>query len=281
MLAKFDPAEVLRLVEAERVTRLYLVPTMATALLAEPSLGARELSSLVQISVGGAPAAPTMLAELEDRFGCQAICGYGLTEAAPQLTKALDKPGAAPSAAHRATTGLPILGVDVRVRGEGDREVPWDGRTAGEVCVRSNHVMAEYWRRPEETAAALAGGWLRTGDVAVVDADGYLTIVDRKKDLIISGGENISSVEIEKVLAAHPAVLEVAVVGVPHERWGEVPQAWVVVRAGHSVEADALVAWAREHLAGFKVPKDVRLVPDLPKGGTGKIQKNALRAAGA
>jgi len=140
--------------------------------------------------------------------------------------------------------------------------------------------MAGYWQRPEETAAALAGGWLHTGDIAVVDPEGYLTIVDRKKDLIISGGENVSSVEVEKVLAHHPAVAEVAVVGVPDERWGEVPQAWVVARPGTRVTAAELIAFGRERLAHFKVPKDVRIVADLPKGGTGKVQKPVLRARG-
>jgi fatty-acyl-CoA synthase len=277
LLARFDADEVLRLLEVERVTRLFLVPTMATSLLSSPSLDARDLSALRQISIGGAPAAPSLLAEAERRFGCEAICGYGMTETSPQLTKALDKPGIAPSAAKRATTGLPIVGVDVRVLDEAGVEVRWDGATPGEVCVRSNHVMAGYWERPEETAAALAGGWLHTEDIAVVDADGYLTIVDRKKDLIISGGENISSVEVEKVLAAHPSVLEVAVVGAPHERWGEVPQAWVVLRSGTATSADELVAWARQRLAGFKVPKDVRFVAELPRGGTGKILKHVLR----
>ena len=283
MLPRFDAEEVLRLVEVEAVTRLFLVPTMATALLSSPSLDGRDLSALKQISIGGAPAAPSMLAEVERRFGCEAICGYGMTESSPQLTKALDKPGAAPSAAKRATTGLPIVGVDLRVLDDAGAEVPWDGATQGEVCVRSNHVMVGYWERPEETAAALAGGWLHTEDIAVVDPDGYITIVDRKKDLIISGGENVSSVEVEKVLAAHPGVLEVAVVGIPRERWGEVPQAWVVRRPGVDppVDADEIEQWARRHLAGFKVPKDVVFVDELPKGGTGKVLKHVLRSATA
>jgi fatty-acyl-CoA synthase len=277
MLARFDPEEVLRLLEVERVTRLFLVPTMATSLLSSPTLDHRDLGALQQVSIGGAPAAPSLLAEVERRFGCEAICGYGMTETSPQLTKALDKPGVVPSAAKRATTGLPIVGVDVRVLDDDGAEVPWDGATPGEVCVRSNHVMAGYWERPEETAAALAGGWLHTEDIAVVDPDGYLTIVDRKKDLIISGGENISSVEVEKVLAGHPGVLEVAVVGAPHERWGEVPRAWVVRRPDTALTAEELAAWGRERLAGFKVPKEVHFINELPKGGTGKVLKHVLR----
>jgi fatty-acyl-CoA synthase len=280
LLPRFDPAEVARLVEAEGVTRLFLVPTMARSLLDEPSLPERDLSSLRQVSIGGAPAGPELLAEVEERLGCECICGYGLTESSPTLTRSLDKPGEPRSAARRATTGLPIVGVDVRVLGPGDTEVPWDGRTPGEVCVRSNHVMAGYWARPAETVEALRGGWLRTGDVATVAPDGYLTIVDRLKDVIVSGGENIASVEVEKPLAAHPAVAEVAVVGVPSERWGEVPKAWVALRPGQQATAEELTEWVRGRLARFKAPKTVAFLPELPKLGSGKIAKGDLRRRG-
>jgi fatty-acyl-CoA synthase len=280
LLPRFDTAEVLRLVEAEGVTRLFLVPTMTRLLLDEPSLATRDLSSLRQVSIGGAPAGPELLAEVEERLRCECICGYGLTESSPTLTRSLDKPGEPKSATRRATTGLPIVGVDVRVFGPGDVEVPWDGRTPGEVCVRSNHVMAGYWGRPQETAEALRDGWLRTGDVATVAPDGYLTIVDRLKDVIVSGGENIASVEVEKVLAAHPAVAEVAVVGVRDERWGEVPKAWVALRPGHEATPEELTEWVRARLARFKAPKSVAFLPELPKLGTGKIAKADLKRRG-
>ena len=280
MLHRFDPAEVLRLIEAEGVTRLFLVPTMARTLLDDPGLAATDVSSVVQVSVGGAPSGPELLAELEEAFGCIAISGYGMTESSPTLTRSLDKPGEPPSRQRRATTGLQILGADVRVFDERDDEVPWDGVSQGEIVARSNHVMAGYWNRPDETAEALRGGWLRTGDVAVVDPDGYLTIVDRKKDIIVSGGENVSSVQVEKAIAAHPSVVEVAVVGVPDERWGEAVKAWVALRAGVDVSEDDLRAWVRERLAGFKVPKHWTFVDELPKGGTGKIQKPELRKRG-
>jgi fatty-acyl-CoA synthase len=278
LLPRFDPGEVLRLIEVERVTRLFVVPTMVRALLDDPTLSARDLTSLRQVSIGGAPVGAAVLTEVEERLGCTCICGYGMTESSPTLTRSLDKPGEPPSAARRATTGLPILGVDVRVLDADDREVPWDGATPGEVCARSNHVMAGYWGDPVATAAALRGGWLRTGDVATVDPDGYLTIVDRKKDLIVSGGENIATVQVEHALAEHPAVHEVAVVGVPDERWGEVPKAWVALRPGHRVDGEELRSWVRERLAGFKVPREVAFLPELPKGGTGKILKHELRA---
>ncbi len=277
LLPRFDAAEVLRLIEVEGVTRLFLVPTMARSLLADVTLGDRDLSTLHQVSVGGAPAGPELLAEIETRLGCECICGYGMTESSPTLTRSLDKPGEPRSAQRRATTGLPILGVDARVLDTDDREVPWDGRTTGEICARSNHVMIGYRGRPDETTDALRDGWLRTGDIGVVDPDGYITIVDRRKDLIVSGGENVSSVEVEQALDAHPAVLESAVVGQPDERWGEVPCAFVVLRDGAAVSADDLVAWVRDRLARFKAPKRIVFLPELPKGGTGKVQKADLR----
>jgi fatty-acyl-CoA synthase len=283
LLERFDADRVLELIDAERVTRLSIVPTMATALLMSAQLRERDLSSLVQVTVGGAPPGPELMADLEDAFACEVICGYGLTEAAPQLTKAttLRSHDALPVAAQRrvrATTGLPNVGVDARVLDDRDGEVPWDGVTPGEICVRSNHVMAGYWNRPDETADALRGGWLRTGDIATVDSEGYLTIVDRKKDLIISGGENISSVEVEKAIAAHPGVLEVAVVGMQDERWGEVPRAFVALKPGsEGVDADVLTQWVRARLAGFKVPKRFDFLAELPKGGSGKILKADLR----
>ena len=285
MLERFDADEVLRLIAAERVTRLHLVPTMAVALLESPARGHHDSSSLVQVTVGGAAAGRELLAALEDALGCEVISGYGLTEASPQLTKANttrahDALPLEDRRARRASTGHPNIGVDLRVFDDADREVPDDGVTVGEVCVRSNHVMAGYWRRPDETAEALRGGWLRTGDLATVDAEGYVTIVDRRKDIIVSGGENISSVQVEKALSAHPAVLEVAVVARRDARWGEVPHAYVVVRRDASVGEQELIEWVRARLAHFKAPKRIDFLAELPKSGTGKILKTALRERG-
>jgi fatty-acyl-CoA synthase len=283
LLERFDAGEVLRLVEAEGVTRLFLVPTMGTSLLTHPDLRTRDLSSLVQVSVGGAPPGPRLLAELEDTLGCEVICGYGLTEASPQLTKALtlrshDQLPVDEQRRRRATTGLPNVGVELRVLADDGTEVPWDGETPGEVCARSNHTMAGYWKRPTDTDAVLRDGWLRTGDIATVDAEGYLVLVDRKKDLIVSGGENISSVQVENCLADHPSVLEAAVVGMPDEKWGEVPRAFVVLRPGApGVGEGELIDWVRDRLAHFKAPRRVHVVDALPKGGTGKVQKRELR----
>ena len=285
MPGRFEAGDVLRLVEEEHVTRLSLVPTMVASLLVHPDLRDRDLSSLVQVTVGGAACPPVLLAELEDALGgrCEVICGYGLTEAAPQLTKAVtlrshDGLPLDEQRRRRATTGIPNVGVDLRVMDDDGREVPWDGETPGEICVRSAHVMSGYWRRPDETASVFRDGWLLTGDIATVDTEGYAIIVDRKKDLIISGGENISTVQVEQVLCSHPSVLEAAVVGMPDQRWGEVPRAFVVLRPGAApVEGGELIEFVRARLAHFKAPRRVEIVDELPKGGTGKVQKATLR----
>ena len=165
----------------------------------------------------------------------------------------------------------------MRVVDDDDADVPWDGATLGEIVVRGNVVMAGYYNDPDATAKAMRGGWFRSGDAAVVHPDGYLEIRDRFKDVIISGGENISSVEVEGVLMRHPAVREIAVVGVPDERWGETPHAFVVLNDGAACTADDIVAYARDHMAHFKAPRKVSFVEQLPKTATGKIQKYVLR----
>jgi fatty-acyl-CoA synthase len=277
MLPRFDTAEVLRLIEKHRVTRLNAVPTMMRMILDHPNRGDYDLSSLTHVLLGGSPPGAGLMAEVEAAFGCPCLCGYGMTEAGPSLTRSVPKPGTPSTADQRASTGLPIMGVDVRVFEEAGNEVPWDDTTVGEICARSNHIMREYVHAPEATGAVIVDGWLRTGDLAVVRPDGYLRLVDRKKDLIISGGENIATPEVEAVLAMHPAVREVSVVGVADERWGEVPRAFVVLRPDSQLTADELTVFARGRLAHFKVPRDVVFLDQLPMSGTGKISKVALR----
>lgn len=277
MLPRFDAGEVLRLIERYRVTRLFGVPAMMQPLLDHPDLVQRDVSSVISASVGGAPVTAGMLQAIETAFGCDAICGYGMTEASPTLTRSLDMPGEAPSAERRATTGLPIIGVDARVLGDDDREVPWDGETVGEICARSNHIMESYLDDPDATAQVIRNGWLRTGDLAVVRPDGYIVIVDRTKDLIVSGGENIATPEVEAALGAHPAVREAAVVGRPDEQWGEAPVAFVSLQPEAVATEFELIEHVRDRLAHFKAPTEVHILDDLPKGGTGKIDKNALR----
>jgi fatty-acyl-CoA synthase len=174
-------------------------------------------------------------------------------------------------------TGYPLPGVDVRVADPDGRDVPKDMQSIGEILIRGDIVMDGYWNEPEATAAAIENNWLHTGDMAVWDELNYALIVDRKKDIIISGGENISSIEIEKVIAAHPEVYETAVFGIPDEKWGEVPTAVVVPKPGCAPGEEELRRHVREHLAGFKVPKSIEFRDELPKGSTGKILKRVLR----
>jgi fatty-acyl-CoA synthase len=177
----------------------------------------------------------------------------------------------------KARQGVSQLLADTRVLDENLMEVPHDGKTIGEICARGHVFMTGYYNQPEETAKAFAGGWFHSGDLAVVQPDGYIEIVDRKKDVIISGGENISSVEIEGVIYKHPAVLEVAVIGVPDSKWGEVPRAVVVLRPNMSATEQEVIDFCRSRMAHFKAPKAVDFVEALPKTATGKTQKFALR----
>ncbi len=280
LLPRFDAAEVLRLVEAHRVTRLLLVPTMVQMLLDHPDRARRDVSSVTQVTVGGAPPPPDMLAAVEAAFDAECVCGYGMTETSPSMLRSLDKPGLEPSAERRASTGLPIIGVDLRVFDDHGAEVAWDAGHVGEICVRSNHVMIGYLGDTEATDRVVVDGWLHTGDLAVVRPDGFVQVVDRKKDLIVSGGENIACPEVEHALLEHPAVREASVVGTPDDRWGEVPRAFVSFRddVADPPTAAELVAFVRERLAHFKAPREVIVLADLPKGGTGKIQKQTLRA---
>lgn len=282
MVRRFDPETVLRLIEAEGVSRFYAVPTMLTLLLEHPDIGRRDLSSLRLINTGGAPTPPDMIRRAEAAFGCRVFGGYGLSETSPVIALATSK-------AHlrqepdseryrrQAMTGLPVIGAEMTIVDPDGRSLPWDGETAGELVVRSNVVMDGYWNDSEASTRALRDGWFHTGDIATIDPEGYILIVDRMKDIIISGGENISSVEIEKTLYEHPAVLESAVIAVPDERWGEVPLALVVLRPDATTGEEEILAFCRERLARFKVPREVEFLPALPKGGTGKVLKAQLR----
>ncbi|HXW63205.1 MAG TPA: long-chain-fatty-acid--CoA ligase [Candidatus Acidoferrales bacterium] len=281
MTSRFDPIEIFRLIQDERIETLGLVPTMAIALLNSPAFAHYDLSSLKRVGLGGAASSPTLVREVEEKLHCTCHSGYGLTETAPVLTTSSMKPGLEWEGDQRFTgqamTGYAVPGVELRVVDANDQDVPSDGQAVGEIIARSDGVMSGYWKQPEETAEALRGGWFHTGDLGTRDRDGYLLIVDRKKDIIVSGGENISSLEVEKTLLAHPAVLEVAVIPVPDEKWGEVPKALVVLKPpARASEAD-LIEFCRSHLAHYKCPRSVEFLESLPKTGTGKILKRELR----
>ncbi|HEY8685675.1 MAG TPA: long-chain-fatty-acid--CoA ligase [Chloroflexota bacterium] len=282
MMRKFDPEAALQLIQSQRVSRFYVVPTMMTMLLNHPLLHQIDAGSMRFIKIGGGPAPAEMIRRAEAAFGCTVIAGYGLTETSPVLTLAVPKAslvGEDDDTRYRrqASTGLPLVGVELEIVDDHGNALPWDGSHEGEIVVRSNVVMKGYWNDPEATEVAMRDGWFHTGDIATIDPEGYVLIVDRKKDIIISGGENISSVEIEKTLYECPAVLESAVIAVPDEQWGEVPLALVALRPGASITVDELDSFCRERLAPFKVPKTFEFVHELPKGGTGKILKARLR----
>jgi fatty-acyl-CoA synthase len=281
MIPRFVCSEVFRLIEREHVTSMSCVPIMGTALVNSPDLEKFDLSSLEWISVGGAPSSPTLIREMEKKLGCHCFAGYGLTETAPVLSTARPKPGMELEDDARYTfqamTGYALPGVEIRVVDADGNDVPRDGKTMGEVIARSDGVMAGYWKQPEATAAVLHDGWLHTGDIAVMTEQGSFLIVDRKKDMIISGGENISSLEVEKVILAHPAVYETAVIPVPDEKWGEVPKALVVLKPDSHLGDAELIEFCRSRLAHYKCPRSVEFVPGLPKTATGKILKKDLR----
>jgi acyl-CoA synthetase (AMP-forming)/AMP-acid ligase II len=220
--------------------------------------------------------------QIQETFKCDYAQTYGLTETCPFLTMSILPPhlAAAPAEVrhhYRCRTGRPLPGVEVRVVSEDGSPVPADGRTVGEIVARGPSVTPGYWRDPQATREAIRDGWLHTGDLAVVDGEGFLNIVDRKKDVILTGGEMVYSTEVENVLAAHPAVMEVAVFGVPHERWGEALLAAVVRTAGATTTDEELRRYAREHLGDHQVPKAWLFRESLPRTGSGKIAKRLLR----
>ncbi len=283
MVRRFDPAGVCRLIQDEGATSMSIVPTMANALLAFEGRGAFDLSSMARIFIGGAAASPAMIEKLEGAFHCDVVAGYGLTETSPVATSSRRKSTVVYANDedrwnHHSVAGWPIIGSEVRVVNAEMKGVLRDLSAVGEVVIRGDVVMDGYYLEPEATSAVMTDGWLHTGDMAVWDAENYIHIVDRKKDIIISGGENISSIEVEKAIALHPAVSETAVVSAPNERWGEIPVAFVVTKPGAELADTELREFLTPRLAKFKVPHRfiIRSEP-LPKGGTGKILKRELR----
>jgi len=278
-----EASAIYRLVEAERITMLCAAPTVLIAIANGPAQLRRELRRGVRVLTAGAPPAAATIERMEGEFGWSITQVYGLTETAPFISICAPLPehdqlSPAERARIKARQGVELMtSGELRVVDENMQDVPHNGETLGEIVALGNVVMKGYYNDPEATAKAFRGGYFHTGDAAVVHPDGYVEIRDRYKDVIISGGENISSIEVEGALLRHPAVLEVAVVGMPHERWGESPHAFIVLRDGLNATPDEMREFARGAMAHFKVPTAYTFVRELPKTATGKIQKYILR----
>ena len=274
---RFDPVATVDLLERERVSSVFLVPAQWQAIVTVPDIGARDLSALRRLSWGAAPAATTLLRTMIDTFPqAEVSTAFGQTECSPVTTMLRGED----SVRKIGSVGTPIVNVEARVVDDEMNDVPRG--QVGEIVYRSPMVMREYWNKPEATADAFRGGWFHSGDLVREDEDGYYYVVDRKKDMIISGGENIYCAEVEDVLAAHPKVGEVALIGMPDEKWGETPLAVIAPREDADPPTAAEIdAWCLDRLARYKRPRRVAILPALPRNPSGKILKTDLRAARA
>lgn len=272
----FDPAAVLDFFERERVSKLFLVPAAMQFVLRDPRARSIDYSRLKTLLYGAAPIPAALLREGIEVFGCGFAQQYGMTETTGTVVALPPEDHTTEDVPRMRAAGKPLPDVEVVV-------VDWEGRRlppgeVGELMIRSPQNMAGYWKQPDETARTIdADGWLRTGDAGYLDAEGYVYIHDRVKDMIISGGENVYPAEVESAIYGHPQVADVAVIGVPDEKWGEAVKAIVVLKAGEVADRDGIVAWARERLAGFKIPKSIEFVDALPRNPSGKLLRRKLR----
>jgi len=286
-LPKADPKLIFQTIVREGITLLCAAPTVLISLANAPEELRRHVPRDVRVFTAGAPPAAATIERMEGEFGWEITHIYGLTEVSPIVTISERRPehgllDPRARAVIKARQGVEYLAnAEVRVVDDDGGEVPKDGATMGEIIIRGNAVMAGYYNDPEATARAIRDGWFHSGDAAVVHPDGYIEIRDRWKDIIISGGENISSIEVEGVLLRHPAVQEAAVAGLPHEKWGESPQGFIVLKPGAKATEAELRDFCRDHLAHFKVPHGFTFITELPKTATGKIQKYVLRGGRA
>ena len=281
VMRKVDGPAIYQLLQDEGITIACMAPAVLATILELPGKASYDIRTTPRFVVAGAPPPQTFIQRLEQELGWEFIQIYGLTETSPILTISEIKPHLALESQDyyrtKARAGQEVIGTDVRVFASDGAEVPWDDESIGEIAARSNVVLEGYWQQPAETANVIRDGWFFTGDMATVNKDGYINIVDRAKDVIISGGENISSLEIEDVLYKHPAVLEAAVIGVPSEKWGETPIAVIVPRDGATLTSDEIIAHCRDNMAHFKTPSRVEFVQTLPRTATGKLKKFELR----
>lgn len=270
--------EIFRLMQRHQVTFACMAPTVLNTILNFEQAADYEIKTRPRFVVAGAPPPAAFIQRLEEEFGWEFIQIYGLTETSPTLTVcAPDGCTEKTDYSRRSRAGVPVIGVELKVCDAEGNPVPMDDQAIGEVCARSNVIFEGYWKQPEATREAIRDGWFWTGDLATWDKTGSINIVDRKKDVIISGGENISSPEVEAVLYRHTEVIECAVIGVPHEKWGETPKALVVTTETSKLSETDLIDHCREHLAHFKCPTSIDFLEALPRTATGKLQKFKLR----
>jgi len=277
---RFVPAEMLKLIGQHQITHTALVPTMVNMLCQVPDVETYDVSSLRKVNFGGSSIAPAVIRRAREVFpNCQFIQGYGQTETSPNISMLFDKYNTdeGPYAGKIESAGQPVFAMEVRIVGIEDEELPTG--SIGEIATRGPHVMLGYWNKPEETAVALRGGWMHTGDIGYLDEDGFIFIVDRLKDMIISGGENVYSTEVEHVIYQHTAVADCAVIGIPHEKWGESVHAIVRPKLGATLTEEEIMNHCRKFIAGYKCPRSVEIRYDpMPMSGAGKILKKVLRA---
>ena len=277
VLPEYDPTQALDLIENYNISKIFLVPAAIQILLNHPRVGEVDFSRLKYITYGASPIPLELMKAAMDRIGCGFVQMYGMTETSGTIV-ALDPEDHVPEGSPKMrSVGKPLAGVEVKIiDAEGN---PVGPNEVGEIATRSSKNMKGYWNKPEATADTIdADGWLRTGDAGYLDEDGYLYIHDRVKDMIISGGENVYPAEVENAIYAHPKVADVAVIGVPDEKWGEAVKACVVVKPGESLTEAEVIAHARQHIAGYKCPKSIDFIPALPRNPSGKILRRELRA---
>ncbi|MCA6112214.1 AMP-binding protein [Bradyrhizobium cenepequi] len=273
---RFDPGEVIRAIEQEGITSMMMVPTMLYALLDHPKISSANLKSMCRILYGAAPISPTRLREALGVFGPVFIQSYGQSEAPATVLMLSQEDHLTDDDKRLESAGTPYPGVSVKLLDDDCR--PVHQGEIGEICVRGPLVMSGYWKMPELTEETLRGGWLHTGDLAYQDEQGYYFIVDRKKDMIISGGFNVYPNEVENTLTQHPAVASAAVIGIPDKKWGEAVKAFIILRSGQNASPDELIAFTKNLKGPVKTPKSVELVKALPLTNVGKVDKKALRA---
>ena len=282
LVREFNPKVVLEAIEKEKVTITNLIPTMLNLMVNYPDAGRYDYRSLRALLSGGAPIAPEVVRKIVETFKCDYIQTYGMTETSPYLTLSLLKEHLkklpySDQLRFKSKTGREFVAVELKVVNDRGQEVERNEQEVGEIVVKGDIVTKGYWKLPEETAKSIRDGWLYTGDLAVMDQEGYVTIVDRKKDMILTGGENVYSTEVENVLYMHNAVLECAVIGIPDPKWGEAVKAVIVLKSGQKPTGNDLIQFCKERIAHYKAPKSIEFMEALPRTGSGKINKKELR----